>query len=168
MTLINDEVSEVDEDFTVLVEPVSDFITTASPSSATFTIEDDDCETYTVSLLHLNQCLFLFPETVAVVGLQHDSYTMVGAESSRICVHLLAKPPSAPLTVHVVEYGFICKPLSQPLYSVTNTLFSLFRYLPSQYGSRRWSLLVRLLLSWRMVCGSIHNSCGGRTSYCSS
>ena len=64
MTLINDKVSEVDEDFTVLVEPVSDFITTASPSSATFTIEDDDCETYTVSLLHLNQCLFLFPETV--------------------------------------------------------------------------------------------------------
>ena len=51
MTLINDKVSEVDEDFTVLVEPVSDFITTASPSSAT---EDDDCETYTVSLLHLN------------------------------------------------------------------------------------------------------------------
>ena len=111
MTLINDEVAEVDEDFTVLVEPVSDFVTTASPSSATFTIEDDDCETYTVSLLHLNLCLFLFPETVAVVGLQHDSYTMVGAESSRICVHLLAKPPSAPLTVHVVEYGFICKPL---------------------------------------------------------
>ena len=33
MTLINDKVSEVDEDFTVLVEPVSDFITTASPSS---------------------------------------------------------------------------------------------------------------------------------------
>ena len=119
MTLINDKVSEVDEDFTVLVEPVSDFITTASPSSATFTIEDDDCETYTVSLLHLNQCLFLFPETVAVVGLQHDSYTMVGAESSRICVHLLAKPPSAPLTIHVVEYGFICKPLRQPLYSVS-------------------------------------------------
>ena len=80
MTLINDEVAEVDEDFTVIVEPVSDFVTTASPSSATFTIDDDDCETYTVSLLHLNQCLFLFPETVAVVGLQHDSYTMVGAD----------------------------------------------------------------------------------------
>ena len=47
MTLINDEVAEVDEDFTVLVEPVSDFITTSSPSSATFTIEDDDCEPYT-------------------------------------------------------------------------------------------------------------------------
>ena len=117
MTLITDG---VDEDFTVIVEPVSDFVTTASPSSATFTIEDDDCKTYTVSLL---QCLFLFPETVAVVGLQHDSYTMVGAESSRICVLLLAKLPSAPLTVHVVEYGFICKPLSQSLYSVTNTLF---------------------------------------------
>ena len=61
MTLINDEVAEVDEDFTVLVEPVSDFVTTASPSSATFTIEDDDCETYTVSLVALEPMSVLVP-----------------------------------------------------------------------------------------------------------
>ena len=47
--------------------------------------------------------------TDAVVGVQYDSYTFVGSEVKQVCLVLLAKPPSANLTIDIEGYNFPCK-----------------------------------------------------------
>ena len=73
MTLINDEVAEVDEDSTVIVEPVSDFVTTASPSSATFTIVRlTQCHSCNVCSCSLKQSQLLDYNMIATQWLEQN------------------------------------------------------------------------------------------------
>ena len=44
VTLLNDEIAEENEAFSVGLESVSQFVTITSPSSALYTIVDDDCK----------------------------------------------------------------------------------------------------------------------------
>ena len=44
VSLLNDEIAEENEVFSVGLESVSQFVTITSPSSALYTIVDDDCK----------------------------------------------------------------------------------------------------------------------------
>ena len=82
VSLVNDIVTEDTEDFTVTVSSTSDNAAIASPSTATYTIEDDDCKPLltTHNIHSLNISL-----TVVVVSMVESSY-LVAEDSGVVTV----------------------------------------------------------------------------------